>query len=96
MIALGARGVLDVRIARGVRGGLGVGAPSPTTLADTPRRRSTERGREVSVCVLEKGSEIGAQNLSGAVIEPNALTELFTEWKESSAPQKTQVGEDKI
>ena len=42
--------------------------------------------RELTVCVLEKGSEIGAHILSGAVFEPSALAELFPDWKERGAP----------
>ena len=45
--------------------------------------------RELTVCVLEKGSEIGAHILSGAVFEPSALTELFPDWKERGAPLQT-------
>jgi electron-transferring-flavoprotein dehydrogenase len=49
---------------------------------------------EISVCVLEKGSEIGAHILSGAVIDPKALNELIPDWKEKGAPLDTQVRED--
>ncbi|WP_053981786.1 electron transfer flavoprotein-ubiquinone oxidoreductase [Marinagarivorans algicola] len=51
---------------------------------------------ELSVCVLEKGSEVGAHILSGAVIEPRALEELFPNWQELGAPLSTPVTEDKI
>ena len=51
---------------------------------------------EMSVCVLEKGSEIGAHILSGAVFEPKALNELFPDWKKRQAPLHTEVKEDKI
>ena len=53
-------------------------------------------GREVSVCVLEKGSEIGAHILSGAVLEPRALAELFPNWKELGAPLNTPAAEDRL
>ena len=53
-----------------------------------------ERG--LTVCVLEKGSEIGAHILSGAVFEPSALTELFPDWKERGAPLQTAVTKDAI
>ena len=53
-------------------------------------------GREWTVCVLEKGSEIGAHILSGAVFEPSALTELFPDWKERGAPLRTAVTKDAI
>jgi electron-transferring-flavoprotein dehydrogenase len=50
-----------------------------------------EAGKELSVCVLEKGSEVGAHILSGAVFEPTVLSELFPDWKERGAPLKTPV-----
>lgn len=56
-----------------------------------------ESGQEISVVVLEKGSEVGAHILSGAVIEPRALDELFPDWRESdNAPLKTGVTRDDI
>src|ERR1700761_3473105 len=51
---------------------------------------------EISVCVLEKGSEIGAHILSGAVIDPRALNELIPDWKEKGAPLETPVGDDRF
>jgi electron-transferring-flavoprotein dehydrogenase len=51
---------------------------------------------EISVCVVEKGSEVGAHILSGAVIEPSALNELFPDWKEQGAPLLTPVESDEI
>ena len=51
---------------------------------------------EISVCVVEKGSEVGAHILSGAVLEPTALNELFPEWKEMGAPVVTPVTDDHI
>lgn len=51
---------------------------------------------EISVCVVEKGSEVGAHIVSGAVLEPSALNELFPTWKEKGAPVKTAVTEDQI
>lgn len=50
---------------------------------------------EISVCVLEKGSEVGAHILSGAILETRALDELFPNWKEESAPLETEVSMDK-
>lgn len=50
----------------------------------------------LSVCILEKGSEVGAHLMSGAVIEPRALSELFPDWKERGAPLKTPVTEDRF
>jgi electron-transferring-flavoprotein dehydrogenase len=51
---------------------------------------------EASVCVLEKGSEVGAHILSGAVIDPRALAELIPDWKEKGAPLHTPVSEDRF
>ncbi|GLS28122.1 electron transfer flavoprotein-ubiquinone oxidoreductase [Marinibactrum halimedae] len=51
---------------------------------------------EISVCVVEKGSEVGAHILSGAVFEPTALNELLPEWKSQGAPLNTEVAEDHI
>ncbi len=53
-------------------------------------------GSDVSVCVLEKGSEVGAHILSGAVIEPRALNELIPDWKEKGAPLNTLVTDEKF
>jgi len=55
-----------------------------------------ESGQEISVCVLEKGSEVGAHILSGAVFEPSALDELFPDWKERGAPLNTAVTGDDV
>ncbi|ULJ61716.1 electron transfer flavoprotein-ubiquinone oxidoreductase [Wielerella bovis] len=52
--------------------------------------------REISVCVLEKGSEVGAHVLSGAVIDPIALEELFPDWREMGAPLTRSVSEDRV
>ena len=51
---------------------------------------------ETSVCVLEKGSEVGAHILSGAVVDPIALNELIPDWKEKGAPLTTEVKEDRF
>jgi electron-transferring-flavoprotein dehydrogenase len=51
---------------------------------------------EISVCVVEKGSEVGAHILSGAVLEPTALNELFPDWQAMGAPVTTAVSEDHI
>ncbi len=55
-----------------------------------------DAGKELSVCVLEKGSEVGAHILSGAVFEPSALDELFPDWKDRGAPLNTQVTGDDV
>src|SRR5262245_62207597 len=51
---------------------------------------------DTSVCVLEKGSEVGAHILSGAVMDPRALTELIPDWKAKGAPLNTPVSEDRF
>jgi electron-transferring-flavoprotein dehydrogenase len=51
---------------------------------------------DISVCVVEKGSEVGAHIVSGAVLDPIALNELFPDWRERGAPVKTAVGDDHI
>ena len=53
-------------------------------------------GKEISVCVLEKGSEVGAHILSGAVVDPIALDELIPDWKEKGAPLNTPVTDDRF
>src|SRR5262252_4011578 len=58
--------------------------------------RLKQLSAEVSVCVLEKGSEIGAHILSGAVLDPKALAELIPDWKEKGAPLDTAVTEDRF
>ncbi|MEP1446773.1 MAG: electron transfer flavoprotein-ubiquinone oxidoreductase [Paraglaciecola sp.] len=55
-----------------------------------------EKDQELMVCVVEKGSEVGAHILSGAVFEPRALNELFPDWKEKGAPLNTPVTADDI
>lgn len=53
-------------------------------------------GKELNICVLEKGSEVGAHLLSGAVFEPRALNELIPDWKEKGAPLKVEAKKDKF
>jgi electron-transferring-flavoprotein dehydrogenase len=74
-----------------------VGA-GPTGLSTACRLKqlANKNNQELSVCVVEKGSEIGAHIISGAVIEPRALDELFPDWKERGAPLKTPVIEDQL
>lgn len=57
---------------------------------------SQDSGQELSVCVVEKGSEVGAHILSGAVFEPKVLEELFGDWKELDAPLHTAVTHDEL
>jgi electron-transferring-flavoprotein dehydrogenase len=74
-----------------------VGAgPSGLSCAARLKQLAQEKGRELSVCVIEKGSEVGAHLLSGAVLEPRALNELFPNWRELDAPLKTPVTEDRF
>lgn len=74
-----------------------VGAgPAGLATAIRLRQRALEAGRELSVCVLEKGSEPGAHVLSGAVMDPRALTELFPDWAERGAPLKQKVTRDEF
>ncbi|SDZ80093.1 electron-transferring-flavoprotein dehydrogenase [Microbulbifer marinus] len=70
-----------------------VGA-GPAGLAAACRIR--QLNEDVSVCVVEKGSEVGAHILSGAVFEPTALNELFPDWKDRGAPLNTEVKGDDI
>ena len=74
-----------------------VGA-GPSGLATACRlgQIAQENGQELSVVVVEKGSEVGAHILSGAVLEPRALNELFPNWKELNAPVNVAVKEDEI
>ena len=74
-----------------------VGAgPAGLAAAIRLKQLASENGREVSVCVLEKGSEVGAHILSGAVIDPLALNELLPDWKERGAPIHTPVTDDQF
>ena len=74
-----------------------VGAgPSGLSAACRLKQKAAEAGKEISVCVVEKGSEVGAHILSGAVFEPRALNELFPDWKELGAPLNTPVTRDDI
>ena len=74
-----------------------VGAgPSGLTTACRLMQMANESGKELSICVLEKGSEIGAHILSGAVFEPSALETLFPDWKEKGAPLNTPVTGDDV
>lgn len=74
-----------------------VGAgPSGLSAACRLMQLSQEQDKELSVCVVEKGSEVGAHIISGAVFEPTALNELFPNWKELGAPLNTPVSSDDI
>lgn len=72
-----------------------VGAgPAGLSAAIRLKQLEAESGNEISVCVLEKGSEVGAHILSGAVMEPRAMDELFPDWKELGAPLTTPVKDE--
>ncbi|MBO6826009.1 MAG: electron transfer flavoprotein-ubiquinone oxidoreductase [Sneathiella sp.] len=72
------------------------GGPSGLSAAIKLRQLSMEAGLDISVCVLEKGSEIGAHILSGNVFETHALDELIPDWKEKGAPLNTPVKSEKF
>ncbi len=74
-----------------------VGAgPAGLSAAIRLKQKAEAEGREISVCVLEKGSEVGAHILSGAVIDPIALNELIPDWKQKGAPVDTPVTDDRF
>ncbi len=74
-----------------------VGAgPGGLATAIRLKQLATEQGKEISVVVLEKGSEPGAHILSGAVMDPRAITELFPNWKELGAPLNQPVTDDQL
>ncbi|MGB0756355.1 MAG: electron transfer flavoprotein-ubiquinone oxidoreductase [Candidatus Puniceispirillaceae bacterium] len=72
------------------------GGPSGLSSAIRLKQLADEAGKELSVCLIEKGSEVGAHILSGAVLEPRALNELIPDWQEKSAPLDTPVNADKF
>jgi electron-transferring-flavoprotein dehydrogenase len=72
------------------------GGPAGLSAAIKIKQLAAEKGQEVSVVVLEKGGELGAHILSGAVMDPKALTELIPDWKEKGAPLNTEVTEDRV
>ena len=74
-----------------------VGAgPAGLSAAIRLKQLAAEQDQEVNVCVLEKGSEVGAHILSGAVVEPRALDELIPDWKERGAPLSTPATDDRF
>ncbi len=74
-----------------------VGAgPAGLSAAIRFKQLCTEQGKDLSVCVIEKGSEVGAHILSGAVIDPIALNELIPDWREKDAPLHTPVTDDRF
>lgn len=72
------------------------GGPAGLTAAIRLKQRAAAAGRAVSVCILEKGAEIGAHILSGAVIDPVALNALIPDWRGKDAPLDTPVTDDRF
>ena len=72
------------------------GGPSGLSAAIRLKQLASEAGRDLEVCLIEKGSEVGAHILSGAVLEPRSLNELIPDWKERGAPLDTPVTADKF
>ena len=72
------------------------GGPAGLAAAIRLKQLAAAAGTDISVCVLEKGSEIGAHILSGAVIDPIALNELLPDWRQRGAPLNTEVTEDRF
>ncbi|MGB2508744.1 MAG: electron transfer flavoprotein-ubiquinone oxidoreductase [Candidatus Puniceispirillaceae bacterium] len=72
------------------------GGPSGLSAAIKLKQLATEKGEDISVCLIEKGSEVGAHILSGAVLEPRSLNELLPDWQELGAPLDTPVEQDKF
>jgi electron-transferring-flavoprotein dehydrogenase len=72
------------------------GGPAGLSAAIRLKQCAAEQSAEISVCLIEKASEIGGHILSGAVIDPKALAELFPDWKERGAPLNAAVSEDRF
>src|SRR5215468_6582576 len=72
------------------------GGPSGLSAAIRLKQLAAEQEHDVSVCVIEKGAEIGAHILSGAVLEPRALNELIPDWKDKGAPLNTPAKTDRF
>ncbi|MEK6806522.1 MAG: electron transfer flavoprotein-ubiquinone oxidoreductase [Pseudomonadota bacterium] len=72
------------------------GGPAGLSAAIRLKQLAAKAGKELGVCLVEKGSEVGAHILSGAVFEPRALNELIPDWKAKGAPLKTEVRRDDV
>jgi electron-transferring-flavoprotein dehydrogenase len=72
------------------------GGPAGLAAAIRLKQLAAEASRDVSVCVLEKGSEIGAHIMSGAIMDPRAISELVPDWRAKGAPLETPVAEDRF
>ena len=74
-----------------------VGAgPAGLSAAIRLKQLAAKNGRDIGVCIVEKGSEVGANILSGAVLDPKALNELIPDWQERGAPVSRSVSEDRV
>src|SRR5258706_15515159 len=72
------------------------GGPAGLAAAIRLKQLAAQKASECAVCLVEKGSEIGAHILSGAVMDPRAIAELFPDWKEKGAPLNVPVSEDRF
>ncbi len=72
------------------------GGPSGLSAAIRLRQLAQKAGRDLSVCLIEKGSELGAHTMSGAVMEPHALEDLIPDWKAKGAPLHTPATDDRM
>jgi len=72
------------------------GGPGGLAAAIRLKQLAQAKGSDLQVCVIEKGSEVGAHTLSGAVMDPLAMQELFPDWKALGAPMDTEVKEDRF
>ncbi len=72
------------------------GGPAGLAAAIRFKQLTDEKGADLSICLIEKGAEIGAHSLSGAVLDPRSLTELFPDWQDMGAPVNTKVSQDRF
>ena len=72
------------------------GGPAGLSAACRIMQKAKAEEKEISVCLVEKGSEIGAHILSGAVVDQKALAELFPDWQAMGAPLNTKVNQDEL
>ena len=72
------------------------GGPAGLAAAIRLKQLADEKGAELSICLIEKGAEIGVHSLSGAVLDPRSISELIPDWKDKGAPILTEVKEDRF
>ena len=72
------------------------GGPAGLSAAIRLKQLAAEKEGEINVCLIEKAAEIGGHILSGAVLDPRALAELFPDWESLGAPLKAPVSEDRF